>query len=415
MARDGGITVDVSRLLTGLRFPQPTGIERIELGLARNLRPDSGGIALTPIGARGLTSRDRHTVASTAASHWEAGAFSIEEELAPVWQFLRGEQTLSETRRRASPFPLSVLPTLARSVFRSPGSAVRQGGAYLHANFYRLERPDYFLWLGKRPDIKPAFLLFDLLPIQFPQFFRSGEDRLHALRIATAARLGQVLITSAETVAADLRDYLATHNLPTPRIESVGLPVDDIFRTQPKTGVAPDVPPFFIVCGTIEPRKNHRLLLEVWDRLSKSAHSPPKLIIAGRRGWNNREVFDQLDRLGPLSGLVFEAPALSTGALARITAQARGLLSPSFSEGYGLPVAEAMALGVPVIASDCPVYRELWSGQATLIDPVKAKNWVDAILAIGETAVTSGLNLRAPRVMDWARHVQRMEAVLDAS
>ena len=54
-------------------------------------------------------------------------------------------------------------------------------------------------------------------------------------------------------------------------------------------------------------------------------------------------------------------------------------LSPSFDEGYGLPVAEALSAGTPVIAADMPVYRDLWGGKVRLADPARADAWVDAV------------------------------------
>ena len=415
MTGKGEVAVDISRLLTGFRFAQPTGIERIELGLARYLSPDSGGVALTPIGARGFDAAGRRRIAKAADAHWSDRDTSIAGDLEPIARFLRGEPQEPQRLKKSWPVLWSLLPTLGRSAFRSPGAVIGKAGAYLHANFFRLEKPDYFEWLSSRPDIRPAFLLFDLLPIQYPQFFRDGEDRLHARRIETAARLGRVLITSCETVSEQLKRHLVDNSLPQPPIRCVSLPVDDVFRNPPQFDWGTGSAPYFVICGTIEPRKNHRLLLDAWEHLAKSSPNPPKLVIAGRRGWNNDAVFRRLDALEGLNGLVMEASSISTAALATLVRNAKAVLSPSISEGFGLPVAEALAAGTPVIAADTLVYRELWHHSAQLLDKDSPGLWADAIRAKLEATPPRALNRSAPHVMDWPTHVQHMEAVLDAA
>ncbi|MEO0380334.1 MAG: glycosyltransferase, partial [Pseudomonadota bacterium] len=113
--------------------------------------------------------------------------------------------------------------------------------------------------------------------------------------------------------------------------------------------------PYFVCIGTIEPRKNHAFLLDIWDEMGEQA---PGLVIAGARGWKNEEVFDRLDAL-PANGPICEAAGLSDGALAALVEQSAGVLFPSHAEGFGLPATEAAACGVPIIVNDLQVLREL--------------------------------------------------------
>jgi glycosyltransferase involved in cell wall biosynthesis len=118
--------------------------------------------------------------------------------------------------------------------------------------------------------------------------------------------------------------------------------------------------PHFVTVGTIEGRKNHGLLLEVWRRLvSELGSSAPVLLIVGSRGWQAEAVLQQLDDLGVLSGHVRELGRCEDEELAGWIAGSRALLMPSVAEGFGLPVIEALQLGAPVIATDLPVYREI--------------------------------------------------------
>jgi glycosyltransferase involved in cell wall biosynthesis len=149
---------------------------------------------------------------------------------------------------------------------------------------------------------------------------------------------------------------------------------------RPATDRSPD--PYFVVLGTIEPRKNHLLLLQVWRRFVETLgpDRAPRLVIVGRRGWENQTVFNLLNRSAAFAGVVQEAGRLPDTALRRLVGGARAVLMPSFAEGFGLPVAEALALGVPVIASDLPALREAGGEAPDYIDPLDGLAWAAAIL-----------------------------------
>ena len=136
--------------------------------------------------------------------------------------------------------------------------------------------------------------------------------------------------------------------------------------------------PFFVTVGTIEPRKNHALLLDVWQALAArlSADAMPQLVIAGSRGWLNRDVFARLDAHPPH---VIEAPGLSDAALAGLLQASQGLLFPTLAEGFGLPPLEAAALGVPLIVSDLPVLRETLGDLAVYLSPTDVYSWMETI------------------------------------
>ena len=95
---------------------------------------------------------------------------------------------------------------------------------------------------------------------------------------------------------------------------------------------------------------------------------------------------------------------------------ARALLMPSFAEGFGLPIIEALELGTPVIASDLPVYREIVGDIPTYLDPLDGPSWERAIRAFlqdggeREHRVRAASGYRAP---DWATHFDKVEGWLD--
>jgi glycosyltransferase involved in cell wall biosynthesis len=171
--------------------------------------------------------------------------------------------------------------------------------------------------------------------------------------------------------------------------------------------------PAFVILGTIEGRKNHALLLSMWRRMldERSAAQVPRLVIVGRRGWQADEVFARLDRR-EFGDRVAEVGSLDDRRLAEALVGARVLLFPSFAEGYGIPLTEALAAGVPVIASDLPVFREIGQGAPELLPPDDAAAWS---VAIAEYARPDSarrheqLNrLAAFRVPDWHGHFFRV-------
>ena len=168
--------------------------------------------------------------------------------------------------------------------------------------------------------------------------------------------------------------------------------------------------PFFVTLGTIEPRKNHALLLDAWQELSRRLDPPrlPQLFIVGSRGWENAETFARLDALPP-GGPVRELNGLDDGAVAELLGRSHGLLMPSRAEGFGLPLTEAAARGIPVISAPLPVARELLGGYARYLPPDDARAWAGAVALLA-----AALPLRLPPhpVPQWDGHFAQVAAAI---
>jgi Glycosyltransferase len=136
--------------------------------------------------------------------------------------------------------------------------------------------------------------------------------------------------------------------------------------------------PYCVVLGTIEPRKNHLLLLHIWREFAAEP-APPTLVIVGRRGWENEMVVDILDRCAAIAPIVREFGDLADAEAQALLAGARALLLPSFAEGLGLPLLEAGAAGTPCIVSDLPAFREVAPAGARFLSPIDGPGWKQAI------------------------------------
>jgi alpha-1,3-rhamnosyl/mannosyltransferase len=120
--------------------------------------------------------------------------------------------------------------------------------------------------------------------------------------------------------------------------------------------------PFVLFVGTIEPRKNVDLLLDAFESLPLPLREHHELVIAGPIGWNVDHVVDRL-RLVRYLGYIPEPD------LAPLTAAAEVFVYPSLYEGFGFPVAQAMAAGVPVITSNVSSLPEIAGNASLLVDP----------------------------------------------
>jgi glycosyltransferase involved in cell wall biosynthesis len=127
---------------------------------------------------------------------------------------------------------------------------------------------------------------------------------------------------------------------------------------------------FVLHVGTLEPRKNLPLLLAAWRRLRQApAHGPetPPLVLAGGFGWRADALRRQVARAAA-EGWLVHLGYVTPEELAALYGAAEAAVLPSLYEGFGLPLLEALAAGLPVVASDIPVHREV-AGEAALYAP----------------------------------------------
>jgi glycosyltransferase involved in cell wall biosynthesis len=253
------------------------------------------------------------------------------------------------------------------------------GRLYLNVGHTGLDKPGHSDWLA-RLGVRPVYFVHDLIPITHPEYCRAGEPEKHVCRVVALLRNGAGLIgNSRDTLnelAAFARLQQALH-MPPAVVAPLGV------APPPSMGDARgSLParPYFVMLGTIEGRKNHLLVLTLWAELARRLGSAcPQLVVIGQRGWECEQAVDMLERCEAIRGHVIELSRCDDATLGAYMRGARALLFPSFVEGYGLPLVEALAVGTPVIASDLGVFRELAGNIPDYFSPIDGLGWTSAI------------------------------------
>ena len=386
------VVYDITRLVTRALNPSPNGIDRIDFTLARHFLSSAdkrkGALICTCLGQRLAGSGVALQTIGGIEASWnefiDASDDPIYESAVAALLGASGREGPERRVRRRLDAKLlgQNWRALRRWAFHQGLSLahVPEGAIYLNASQFLLDKPWFLHWLDQRKDVKPVFYVHDLLPIDFPEFFWPGEPERQELRMRNICRYGAGAIVGTQAVARRLHAFAAEKGLRALPICVARPPVSRAFEREeaPDSRLA-DVS-YFVVCGTIEPRKNHLMLLNVWRELATRG-PPPKLVIVGKRGWLCDNALDMLDRSEALRSPIVEVGGLSTPGLRRLLAGARALVMPSFAEGFGIPVAEAMAAGVPVIASDIEVFREIGGNALDYIDALDGLGWLEAIEA----------------------------------
>ena len=175
--------------------------------------------------------------------------------------------------------------------------------------------------------------------------------------------------------------------------------------------------PYFLTVGTIEPRKNHETLLDVWRGMAhRMKDATPGLVLIGQWGAGSGRVRQMLMNDPLLASHVTILERCSDREMAGWIESAQAVLLPTLAEGFGLPMIEALSLGTPVVASNLPCFRENGQGIPLLVDPMDKSGWERGVAMMGADQVERNrqvAQMAGFRRPSWDSHFAQVDRWLD--
>lgn len=284
----------------------------------------------------------------------------------------------------------------------------------------------------RRAGVRIGVLVHDLLPLQLPDCFPPGAAEDHLRWLQGVCDAADLLIGVSAAVAQDVRDWLAVNPIasrPTPQVSHLHHGAD-ISASSPTVGLpsaaarvfaALEQRPTFLMLGTVEPRKAYAQALDAFERLWATG-TDVNLVIVGAEGWKGlpnearRDIPQVVERLRghpEANRRLFWLSKASDQYLKMVMARSTCLLAASYGEGFGLPLIEAGAEGLPILARDIPVFREVAGAHAAYFTGHSPETLAAAISAwlndyhAGRRPRTSALPS-----LTWAENVARLKTLL---
>jgi glycosyltransferase involved in cell wall biosynthesis len=242
----------------------------------------------------------------------------------------------------------------------------------------RRHRVDVFHWpsgaggLLLRPlaGCRVVVTVHDLIPLVFPEYFRSAMHRRYFHFLLGLSRRADAVITVSE---ASKNDLVMRGRFDPSKITVIGEAVDRELVAQELPAPTLRERPYLLAMGAGEPRKNVARVIEAFEQVAGSI--PHELLVVGAP-WRGRDITI------PPGGRVRGLGAVTNAQLRELYAGATALIYPSLYEGFGLPVLEAMAGGTPVVTSEAGSLREIAGPAALYVDPRDRRSIASAIVEL---------------------------------
>ncbi|KAI3598615.1 hypothetical protein D8I24_5561 [Cupriavidus necator H850] len=275
----------------------------------------------------------------------------------------------------------------------------------------------------RRKGVGIYFVVYDLLPVQRPEWFPDGLSSWFPHWLQAIGDVSDGLIGISRAVVDDLCRWYEQR--PPQRVTELRLGYfhlgADIHSSHPSRGLEAgseqvlaqlSARPSFLMVGTVEPRKGHEQALAAFDHLWKSGVRA-NLVVVGKPGWLQERLIKSLDQHPQRGVQLFWLSGASDEYLEKVYEASSCLLAASEGEGFGLPLIEAAQNGLPIIARNLPVFREVAGDHASYFegsDPLALSKAIQDWLELhsqGRAPVSSGLGW-----LTWAASVEQLKDVL---
>ncbi|WP_371324646.1 FkbM family methyltransferase [Dechloromonas sp. ZY10] len=267
------------------------------------------------------------------------------------------------------------------------------------------------------------FVVYDIIPLRHPQFTVDGIRDAFSQWLHSLARQADGLLCISAAVADDVRRWLGENNAPLPHPDvrhfHLGADIDNSLPTRGRpddadaTLAALAGAPVFLSVGTIEPRKGQEQTLDACEALWRDG-SEARLVLVGKEGWMMEAFAERLRTHPELNRRLFWLAGISDEFLEEIYASADCLIAASLTEGFGLPLIEAAQHGLPILARDIPVFREIagthayyFSGNRPADLDRALRRWLE-LHAGGDAPSSAGL-----RWLTWQQSTAALKEIIE--
>lgn len=275
----------------------------------------------------------------------------------------------------------------------------------------------------QRGGVKMSFVIYDILLQHHPEWGPPGLAEVLAEWLHSTTELADELYCISEAVAHDVARWMKKNppqRYAPPLLKSFHMGAD-LASSNPTKGLPPEAPavlaqlakrPSFIMVGTIEPRKGHKQALAAFELLWARGVEV-NLVIVGKLGWKMNAWAEDLLRHPEMNKRVFWARGISDEYLEVLYGKCTCLLAASEGEGFGLPLIEAAQFGIPILARDLEIFREVAGDFAQYFDGLApeplaqaVQQWLDAYMA------GSARSSRGMPYLTWEQSAQQLVSIM---
>ena len=244
---------------------------------------------------------------------------------------------------------------------------------------------------------KTVVTIHDLIYLEKPELFPFATREYWKRAVKASARRADLITVPSRYTRDQIIKWYGEEIGEKTRVIPHG--VDPIFRPGPERD---NTDRYFLCVGTVEPRKNLANIVKAFGEFSHNGKNQDvKLIWAGKKGWEDESIFEDIRKRG-LEGKIIFTGQVDDEQLSELYRNALALVFPSFSEGFGLPLIEAMASGCPVIHSGKGALREVSGREQLEVDPHDPKSIAKAMKALSDSG-----GLRRKMIRDGIKRAKR--------
>lgn len=375
------IIFDITRLLSRCLAATPRGIDRVELSYAQYclanesifIYQNSGVFFFLPL-------EDALLLVKVLCDKWQSSLTVNNLDCQSLYTKTLGRELTIVYRLQ----PKKLVDDLLKaSIKNNQGKLV-----YLNVSHHGVSNYRAFIKLRELGVDRIVFYLHDTIPAQYPELVSRFSHQRQLIQLAIMAVCGDTVLVNSEYTKQCYLNFLEGADLPINSVSVIPIGLEDKFckgslRDVSEKNAFLKRKPYFVVVGAIEKRKNISFLLKAWRKLANilPESSTPNLLLIGKACPDEIHKINALCKSYSIEKFVHHLFGVSDDQLVDLISSSEAMLFPSLVEGWGMPVTEALSLGVPVVGSKIPAFTESGQGIAILLE-LKCSVWVEIILKI---------------------------------